>query len=1292
MEPHVASPFDPRADELWTRHLILKLRAEEAEQLRGATTGGFSAAMAGAPGAAELDAVLARHGARAMRRVFRSFEDANGRRIDTARGRLERMRLRAIPPQGAGMGTGVGASLRVGPAPPLPENVPDLENYFLVEVDGMDSADDVERVIAEMRAIALVADVQPNIIHRVHTEPLPDVGVVPDDPYVSDDGATWSSGSFGNAFPDLYGVRNLRVLETWNHFDRNGNGRFDETETAPGEGIVVAVIDTGIDATHPELADAIYTNPLEVPGDGVDNDGNGYIDDVHGWNFTDDDATLEDRYGHGSHVAGTIAARANNGEGIVGVAPFAKIMPLKALDDSGGGTSADLSEAIYYATAAGAHITSNSWGGFLPDPVVRAAFDFAEAAGVLSIASAGNDGRPFIAVPALYESVVGVAAVDDTDRLASFSNRGPSLELSAPGVQVLSVSANDHDNRIATFIGEDSLVGDRYMSLNGTSMSAPHASGVAALMMSLYPEESAADIRGRLLAGAVSIDALNPGAKNNLGAGRVDALGSANAEPVPELQPIAIRPNAIVRGATVEIVIVLRNFWHGATSVYARIESRSPYLMVTLGEQDYGDIDIGGEVSRTFEVVVAPDMELGTALDLLLIIESDQTSPESVPIAIRGGYFENRDYTASLKPSPLFATGASFGDYTGDGLQDMGMGSAINGTHLYRNLPDGTFELGTPEGSGAGRFPVFADMNNDGQLDMIAVSPFFSIGVSLLQNAGDGFFELPPRRSGFAFPTQSKVVGLTPIDIDDDGDLDVAGATFQLFADDEDVLRNISILRNNGDETYSEVWAESGIKRLHGGHQILAFDWNRDALQDLLIINRYQERVFILENRGQGRFRDVTDIAFPNCLAGCLDWLDCDFFTSAAFGDYDNDGDEDLLLTISHNLFDETLPVAMLMQNDGHGVYTDVTSESGDLATLPVYMGRSGTSFFDLENDGDLDIVLPVSQMFSAGPWRSPELQVVVLRNDEDDGFTHVSDVAWPLDTPLASAILAVGDYDGDGAQDILAPVGGFVGENGGLMRNLVAQEGRWLEVELVSDRSAPFGFGARVDVFANGTRQTRMVRHSPVEAYRVHFGLDDAPTVDRIEVHWPSGVVSVLRDVAASQRIVIDERNPCPHREGSQCPVVSIDVVPFDDRNIVNLSKGTDMKAVIFGSPQLDGANIDPTTLRFGPSRTPLSEKWGSISLDLNGDRIVDLLSFFPIHETGIEPGDVELCLRGQLFDGTPFSGCDEIETQGSPKELVVSVKEFETRPAARTCKQLGDPPEPEKEPPPVRSDDGGA
>lgn len=254
--------------------------------------------------------------------------------------------------------------------------------------------------------------------------------------------------------------------------------------------VVVAVIDTGVDYNHPDLANNIWVNTGEIPGDGIDNDNNGYIDDYRGWDFCNNDNNPFDDNNHGTHVAGTIAAAGYNGTGVIGVNYKAKIMPLKFLDSSGSGYTSDAVEAILYAAEMGAKVMSNSWGGIGYSIAELDAINiaYANGNGALFVAAAGNssadnDLSPFY--PASYDvpNVVSVAATDNKDAMASFSCYGfTSVDLGAPGVSIYSAKPNSG-----------------YQYLSGTSMATPHVSGAAALIIAAYPHLTVDGVKNLIL-------------------------------------------------------------------------------------------------------------------------------------------------------------------------------------------------------------------------------------------------------------------------------------------------------------------------------------------------------------------------------------------------------------------------------------------------------------------------------------------------------------------------------------------------------------------------------------------------------------------------------------------------------------------------------------------------------------------------------------------------------------------------------------------------------------------------
>jgi len=348
------------------------------------------------------------------------------------------------------------------------------------------------------------------------------------------------------SFGSLWGLRNLgqsggvvgadiRAETAWN-------------TTTGSRSVVVAVIDTGVDYRHADLAANIWTNPREIAGDGIDNDRNGFVDDVRGYDFANGDGDPMDDNGHGTHVAGTIGAVGNNGIGVTGVAWQVSIMPLKFLNGSGSGSTSNALAAINYATQMrrdyGVNIvaTNNSWGGGGFSMVLRDAIEAGGRAGILFVAAAGNSGANIDLVPqypAAYPgtSVIAVAATARDNSLAGFSNQGGvNVDLAAPGVGILST-----------------VPGNAYATYSGTSMAAPHVTGAVALLAAAYPSASAAQIRSAILGGVTPVAGLTgrvasgglldtAGALNHLGAVARSGIAPPPATPAPPTPPTPATP------------------------------------------------------------------------------------------------------------------------------------------------------------------------------------------------------------------------------------------------------------------------------------------------------------------------------------------------------------------------------------------------------------------------------------------------------------------------------------------------------------------------------------------------------------------------------------------------------------------------------------------------------------------------------------------------------------------------------------------------------------------------------
>jgi len=308
--------------------------------------------------------------------------------------------------------------------------------------------------------------------------------------------------------------------------------------------MIVAVIDTGVDYTHEDLLPNMWRNPGETGMDangknkennGIDDDQNGYIDDIVGWDFAMNDNKPFDlsvdpmqllagggNPGHGTHCAGNVAASAENGKGIVGVAPHVKIMALRFLTEKGNGTTADAIKAVKYAVDNGAMITSNSWGSEGEDPsegkenkALRDMVQYAQDKGTLFIAAAGNghkgvgynndtDAKPGYPASYDHDAIISVAAIDNKDQLGSFSNWGQrSVDLGAPGVKIFSTTVGSNYS---------DTIFDKYgitVHWDGTSMATPHVSGAAALYWSAHPEKDWKQVKSAILSSVKPTTSLN---------------------------------------------------------------------------------------------------------------------------------------------------------------------------------------------------------------------------------------------------------------------------------------------------------------------------------------------------------------------------------------------------------------------------------------------------------------------------------------------------------------------------------------------------------------------------------------------------------------------------------------------------------------------------------------------------------------------------------------------------------------------------------------------------------------
>ncbi len=283
-------------------------------------------------------------------------------------------------------------------------------------------------------------------------------------------------------------------------------------EATGGSDVTIAIIDTGVDLGHPDLNDKI----------------------VPGWDFVNDDSLAQDDHGHGTHVAGIAAAETNNQQGVAGVSWGARIMPIKVLNGEGNGYYSDVAQGVLYACSHGAQILNLSLGGSEPSSTLEDALEQVYAQGCLPLAAAGNDGHNRVDYPAKYSEAMAIAATDRYDQRASFSDYGPEIELAAPGVEIYSTLWTPGSHT--------------YGNKTGTSMSTPHVAGLAAVVWSVCPEMTNADLRGVLQSTAKDLGA--PGWDQYYGYGRIDAEKAVEAAGPPPTLSVSTGQMVFLADAT----------------------------------------------------------------------------------------------------------------------------------------------------------------------------------------------------------------------------------------------------------------------------------------------------------------------------------------------------------------------------------------------------------------------------------------------------------------------------------------------------------------------------------------------------------------------------------------------------------------------------------------------------------------------------------------------------------------------------------------------------------------------
>lgn len=525
------------------------------------------------------------------------------------------------------------------------------------------------------------------------------------------------------SFSQLWGLHNTG--QTGGNTDADIDAPEAWEITTGSRDVVVAVIDTGVDRNHPDLAANMWTNPNEIAGNGVDDDGNGFTDDVNGWDFFSNDNNPADPEGHGTHCSGTIGGVGNNLTGVTGVCWQVSIVGLRFLGPDGGSTS-DAIEAVNYARSLGVDLTSNSWGGGGYSSLLQTAIANAGAAGQLFIAAAGNDGTNTDLIanyPSGYavDTIVSVASSTATDSRSSFSNYGATtVDLAAPGSSIYS-----------------SIPGSSYAVYSGTSMATPHVAGAAALLKSISPGIGAAEIKSRLMS---TVDPLGAFTNTTVSRGRLNLarLIEQSAGPRPAVtvttieedggngdginnpgEPLALRFTVINRGN------------QAAQNVTATLSSLAPStrFSITQGSVSIGTLASGQSVVSATPFRVQSQTNLATPFAEEFLI----TLTHGTPVQ-----------TSEYRVSIYLHTSARLEGM----ITDAGTTAPIHGA-VIRVTGSSSF---TTTSGADGRYSIVV---TDGVYQVSASAPGYVSSVPVQLSA-------PPGRSGLNFALGVPQLSLTP--------------------------------------------------------------------------------------------------------------------------------------------------------------------------------------------------------------------------------------------------------------------------------------------------------------------------------------------------------------------------------------------------------------------------------------------------------------------------------------------------------------------------------------------------